>query len=110
MNGKWKMENDVSPQSQALFIFHYPFSIFHQYDKFRFYQRKVTIQSRSINGDLFEWGVGSWEWGVVVEILRISNKIKSGTDLYRHSQLPTSNFKLLDKFQFAEGLNSSSEN
>ena len=40
------------------------------------------------------------EWGVVVEILWISNKIKSGTDLYRHSQLPTSNSKLLDKFQF----------
>ena len=60
----------------------------------------VSIQLCPINRDLFEWGVGSWEWGVVVEILRISNKIKSGTDLHRHSQLPTSNFKLLDKFQF----------
>ena len=38
----------------------------------------------------------------MVEILRISNKIKSGTDLHRHSQLPTSNSKLLDKFQFTE--------
>ena len=49
---------------------------------------------------MFECGVGSVEWGVVVEILRISNKIKSGTDLHRHSQLPTPNSKLLDKFQF----------
>ena len=37
---------------------------------------------------------------VVVEILRISNKIKSGTDLRRHSQLPTPNSQLPDKFQF----------
>ena len=51
------------------------------------------------NRDLFELGVGSWERGVVVEILRISNKNKSGTDLHCHSQLPTSNSKLLDKFQ-----------
>ena len=55
-----------------------------------------------INGDLFEWGVGSGECGVVVEILRISNKIESRRDLHRHSQLPTPNSKLLDKFQFVE--------
>ena len=35
----------------------------------------------------------------MVEILRIS-KIKSRRDLLRHSQLPTPNSKLLDKFQF----------
>ena len=40
------------------------------------------------------------EWGVVVEILRISNKNKSGTDLHRHSQLPTPNSKLPDSFPF----------
>ena len=62
----------------------------------------LTIQCDSINRDLFEWGVGSWECGVVVEILRISNKIESHRDLHRHSQLPTPNSKLLDKFQFIE--------
>ena len=36
----------------------------------------------------------------MVEILRISNKIKSRRDFLRHSQLPTSNSKLVDKFQF----------
>ena len=51
----------------------------------------VAIQPRGKNGDLFEWGVG---------ILRISNKIESRRDLHRHSQLPTPNSKLLDKFQF----------
>ena len=43
---------------------------------------------------------------VVVEILRISNRIKSGTDLHRHSQLPTPNSQLPDIFQFAGELNS----
>ena len=38
----------------------------------------------------------------MVEILRISNKNKSGTDLHRHSQLPTPNSKLADKFQFTD--------
>ena len=36
----------------------------------------------------------------MVEILRISNNNKSGTDLHRHSQLPTPNSILLNKFQF----------
>ena len=47
---------------------------------------------------------------VVVEILWISNKIKSGTDLRRHSKLPTPNSQLPDKFQFARvaGLHSGS--
>ena len=36
----------------------------------------------------------------MVEIFRISNKIESRRDLHRHSQLPTPNSKLLDKFQF----------
>ena len=35
-NGKWKMENEVSPQTQALFIIHCPFSIIHYLDKFQF--------------------------------------------------------------------------
>ena len=51
------------------------------------------------NRELFELEVESWEWGVVVEILRISNIIKSDTDLYRHSQLQTPNSKLLDILQ-----------
>ena len=38
--------------------------------------------------------------GVVVEILRISNIIKSRRDLLRHSQLPTPNSRLLANFQF----------
>ena len=28
MNGEWKMENEVSPQTQAFSIFHYPISAF----------------------------------------------------------------------------------
>ena len=36
----------------------------------------------------------------MVEILRISNKIKSRRDLLRHSKLPTPNSKLPYKFQF----------
>ncbi len=48
----------------------------------------------TVERGLFELGVGSEKWEVAVEILRISNKIKSGTDLHRHSQLPTPNFQL----------------
>ena len=64
----------------------------------------VIIQSYPVNWDLFELGlgVGSGAWGVVVEILRISKKIKSGKDLHRHSQLPTPNSKLLDNFQLID--------
>ena len=55
---------------------------------------EATNQSSLINRDLFELGVGSWKFGVAVEILRISNIIKSCKDLHRHSQLPTSHFQL----------------
>ena len=33
MNGEWKMENEVSLQTKAFYIFHCPLSIFHYLDK-----------------------------------------------------------------------------
>ena len=86
-NGELRMiSKPANPGTLSFSIFHLP----------------VTVQSSPINRDLFEWRVGSGEWGVVVEILQISNKIKSRRDLLRHSQLPTPNSKLLDKFQFTQ--------